>query len=356
MSIQNFSVPRKDIAQNICLGFVGSMLGGDSGGNLTMGHIIADKFNQAGYPIVLASSKNNKVIRLFDMLFTILSRHRDIDILIIQVYSGLSFIYVDICSWLGKFLGLPMIFHVHGGNIPNLVERKPCWARQVFNRADKFVAPSEYLAKSINKLGFSCITIPNIIELSKYPYRSIGFAKPKLIWLRSFHSIYNPTLAVKVVIELNKMGQKVLLTMVGPDKGDGSLDLTLETAQEYGVSQQISIIKGIPKSQVPYELSKSDIFINTTNIDNTPVSVIEAMACGLCIVSTNVGGIPYLLEDGVDALLVQPDDAVAMAKAVKKILNEPDLADKLSANARKKAEQFDWENILPRWEKILKVL
>jgi glycosyltransferase involved in cell wall biosynthesis len=100
-------------------------------------------------------------------------------------------------------------------------------------------------------------------------------------------------------------------------------------------------------------MSRGDIFLNTTNIDNTPVSVLEAMACGLCVVSTNVGGIPYLLEHEHDALLVPPNDPQAMATAVHRLLNEPDLAERLSRNARQKAAQCDWSIILPQWEALL---
>ena len=99
-------------------------------------------------------------------------------------------------------------------------------------------------------------------------------------------------------------------------------------------------------------MNRGDIFLNTTNIDNTPVTILEALACGLCIVSTNVGGIPYLLEDECDALLVPPDNAEAMALAVRKILTMPDLAKHLSQNARKKAERFDWRKIIPQWESL----
>jgi glycosyltransferase involved in cell wall biosynthesis len=72
----------------------------------------------------------------------------------------------------------------------------------------------------------------------------------------------------------------------------------------------------------------------------------------MCIVSTNVGELPYLWENGVDALLVPPNDPEAMAAAVKRILTEPGLAEKLSKNARIKAEQFDWPIILPQWEEL----
>jgi glycosyltransferase involved in cell wall biosynthesis len=140
--------------------------------------------------------------------------------------------------------------------------------------------------------------------------------------------------------------------MVGPDKGDGSFEKTMEAANLLGVKDRIEFPGLVPKNDVPHWLNKGDIFLNTTNVDNTPVSVIEAMACGLCIVSTNVGGIPYLLEDGVDALLVPPEDPEAMANAVKRILTDPQLAASLSANARKKAEAFSWEKVLPMWEAL----
>jgi glycosyltransferase involved in cell wall biosynthesis len=110
----------------------------------------------------------------------------------------------------------------------------------------------------------------------------------------------------------------------------------------------------VAKLEVPERLAAADIFLNTTDVDNTPVSVIEAMACGLCIVSTDVGGIPYLLRDGYNALLVRPDDAAGMAKAVRRILRDPELSASLSVNARRTAEQFDWSVTLPKWDHLLR--
>jgi glycosyltransferase involved in cell wall biosynthesis len=140
--------------------------------------------------------------------------------------------------------------------------------------------------------------------------------------------------------------------MMGSDK-DGSLPVVKEMAEECGVAQRLLVPGRIDKKDVPRYLSDSDIFLNTTNIDNTPVSIVEAMACGLCIVSTNVGGIPYLLEHNKTALLVEPNDAEAMAAAVTRLLTEPDLARELSRNARIQAGQFVWDIVLPQWLEII---
>ena len=115
----------------------------------------------------------------------------------------------------------------------------------------------------------------------------------------------------------------------------------------------LRITGGVSKNQVAEKLAAADIFLNTSRADNTPVSVIEAMACGLCIVSTNVGGIPFLLQHERNALLVNENDPSAMAAAVRRILTNADLSERLSRNARRDAEQFDWSAIVPQWDALL---
>ena len=135
-----------------------------------------------------------------------------------------------------------------------------------------------------------------------------------------------------------------LVTLAGPQRP--------RVAGEMRVSNHISFVGGVPKSEVPERLSHADIFLNTTNVDNTPVSVLEAMACGLCVINTNVGGIPYMLRNEHDALLVAPNNAREMATAIRRVLCDPGLAARLSLNARREVEQFDWSAIFPSWQKI----
>jgi glycosyltransferase involved in cell wall biosynthesis len=120
------------------------------------------------------------------------------------------------------------------------------------------------------------------------------------------------------------------------------------------VRGQLFFAGPIPKKSVPHALDSGDIFLNTSATDNTPVSVIEAMACGMCIVSTSVGGIPHLLTHEQNALLVPPRDPAAMARAVVRLLRDPNLAERISANARRSAKAFDWANIVPQWHRVLR--
>ena len=303
--------------------------------------------------IFKASSKRNKFFRLLDMLLTTFLKRRFYHSALLEVYSGLAFTWSFLCGGLLFILNKPFLLVLHGGNLPKFANTYPYFVKKLFSWAKEIYSPSPYLKEKLSSFHPNIKIIPNPIEIEKYEFRPRNQISPKLVWLRAFHEIYNPTLIPKVLsILINKQYKGLEILMVGPDKGDKSLQKMVLLSEQLKVDQSIKIVPGVPKDQVPLYLNWGDIFINTANVDNTPVSVIEAMACGLCIVSTNVGGIPYLLEHEVDSLLVPPDDPKAMAAAVQRVINEPELASRLSNNARKKAEQFDWSVILPQWEKV----
>jgi glycosyltransferase involved in cell wall biosynthesis len=159
-------------------------------------------------------------------------------------------------------------------------------------------------------------------------------------------------LAIRVLAKLTANTFDARLTMIGPEK-DGSLAEARAEAIRLGVLQRVHFVGGVPKSEVPRLLAECDIFLNTSTIDNTPVSVIEAMATGLLVVSTSVGGVPYLIDSGDDGILVAQGDAEAMAGAVRRYLEQPAFAARVSRNARAKAQKFSWNEVLPRWEELL---
>lgn len=313
---------------------------------------IADRLSERGWKVFCTSNKPNRLLRLIDIVATIWVRRFEYQAASVEVYSGLAFGLAVIASLMLKVTQKPFALTLHGGDLPSFSRR---WSSPVFRLLSSAVVvttPSRYLYEQLKSFRSDIRIIPNALDITNYVYHRRSCPVLKLIWLRAFHNIYNPSLAPKVLKILSDKYPDVHLTMIGPDKGDGSLQRTKQFAEAFGVADKITYPGRIEKSHVPLWLQNGDIFINTTNIDNTPISVIEAMACGLCVVSTNVGGLPYLLENEVDALLVPPDDPDAMATAVQRILKEPDLAVRLSYNARKKAEQFDWSIVLPQWKKL----
>ena len=309
---------------------------------------------QAGWTVLTTSYKADRLQRLLDMVATTLAQRHLYSVAQLDVYSGPAFIWVEVvCSTL-RWLRKPYILSLRGGNLPAFARRWPGRVRRLLTSGGVVVAPSTYLLEQMRDYCTNLYLLPNPLDLSAYPFRLRDKPEPKLVWLRAFHKIYNPCMAPNVVALLTRDYPDVHLTMVGPDKGDASLQQTQQVATALGMKGRIAFPGGVSKVAVPTWLNKGDIFLNTTNVDNTPVSVMEAIACGLCVVSTNVGGIPYLLKHEQDALLVPPDDPAEMAVAVHRILTEPGLAERLSSNARRKAEQFDWSTILPMWEALFK--
>jgi len=196
--------------------------------------------------------------------------------------------------------------------------------------------------------------LPNAISLSQYPFVERDASRQQLVWVRAFHHIYQPQLAVRVFAELSERFPQLALTMVGPDKGDGSLQETQALAKELSVEDRIRFVGRVPKNEIAVWINSGDIFLNTSTIDNTPVTVIEAMACGACVVTTEVGGIPYLCDHRADAMLSPVGDVKAMAANVAQLLGQPRLASTLSRNARSRVELMDWAAILPRWTSLLR--
>lgn len=314
---------------------------------------LADHLRSAGWNVTSTSKILARPLRLIDMVFTILANRNKYAIGHVVVFSGPAFIWAETTCWIMKVLRKPYLLSLHGGNLPVFARRWPGRVRHLLNSAAIVITPSRYLLEQMLPYRSELRLLPNPLDLRAYDFRPRVSPHPALMWLRSFHKIYNPSMAPKVIARLAAEIPDVHLTMVGPDKGDGSLQLTQQVAKDLGVNEMLRFPGGVMRADVPYWLQKGDIFINTTNIDNTPISVLEAMACGLCIVSTNVGGIPYLLEHEHDALLVPPNDPEAMAVAVLRVLCEAGLAERLSQNARNKVEQFDWSVVLPQWEELL---
>jgi glycosyltransferase involved in cell wall biosynthesis len=290
-----------------------------------------------------------------DMLGTAWHRRREYEVVQVDVYSGPAFFWAEAACWVLRRAGKPYILTLHGGKLPAFARRRPGRVRRLLASAAVVTAPSRFLVEQMRDYRGDLRLLPNPLQVTAYPFQVRRQPRPQLVWLRAFHRIYNPSLAPQVVSLLAAEFPEVRLTMVGPDK-DGSLQQCRELSQSLGVTERIRWVNAVPKADVPEWISQGDIFLNTTNFDNTPVSVLEAMACGLCVVSTNVGGLPYLLDDGQDSLLVPPDDPRAMANAVRRTLTEPGLAERLSRGARMKVEQFDWTVILPQWEELLRTV
>jgi len=302
--------------------------------------------------LVSVSDKSNKILRLMDMLYTIIKYKNKTKFILIDTYSTSNFYYALFCSMLSKYFNIPYITILHGGSLEDRLKYSKKMSKFIFDNAYLNVSPSNYLKHIFQKYGYDTLYIPNNLEVDNYPYLKREVFKPRLLYVRAFSKVYNPSMALDVLKLLKDDYKESTLCMVGPDK-DGTLENLKQKAKEMDLEKDVVFTGKLSKEEW-IALSKDyDIFINTTNVDNTPVSVMEAMALGLVVVSTNVGGLPYLIEDKKDGILVDRNDAVMMSNKIKEILTEQNIAKELTQNARTKVESFDWSIVRKKWLKIL---
>lgn len=330
---------------------VGALVGRNPGCVTSQGEILADGLAAAGFPVLAVSARAGRYARLADIVATLHRRRREIDVVILQVYGGPSFVVEDAASALARAAGHRVVAHLHGGALPTFLGRWPRWGRRVLRRAHALVAPSPYLVDAVAAHGFEARVIPNALDLAASPFRLRTAVEPRLFWMRSFHPLYNPLLAVRVLARVRAVHPRATLTMGGQDKG--MLAAVRAEAARLGVTDGVRLVGFLDAEGKRREAAAADVFLNTNRVDNTPVAVLEAGAFGLPVVATAVGGVPRLLRDGHDGLLVPDDDAPAMADAVLRLVREPALAAHLSANGRRLAEGSAWPAVRVAWERLL---
>lgn len=331
--------------------YIGNKLS-DHGYTSTSIETLGSFLEAEGFTVYYASSKKSKFLRLIEMITMTLQYAKKVDYVLIDTYSTKNFWYAFIISQLCRILRVKYIPKLHGGDLPNRIVRSKFFSGLIFKHAYINIAPSYYLYKAFEENGYDNLKyIPNTIELQLYTQSQKEFKTPKLLWVRSFAKIYNPLMAVKVFINIKQKFPDARLCMIGPKKDD-SFEKTVRFAKKHKID--ISFTGKLSKEEWIGVSQEYNVFINTTHFDNTPISVIEAMALGLPVVSTNVGGIPFLLQHEVNALLVDDNDVSAMTQQIERLFEDSKLTESITTNAKNTVRNFDWEVVKNDWIDLLR--
>ncbi len=308
-------------------------------------------FKDSGFEVFVYSDKKNRFLRLLEMCFGIF-KHRDANYIIIDTYSTTNFYFALVTSQLARLCAIKYIPVLHGGNLPKRIHKNPWLSKLIFKNAAINVSPSLYLQKEFEDQQFKTIFIPNAIESKNYTFKKRTVFAPNLLWVRAFDHLYNPLMAIEVLFLLKKKYPSARLCMIGADK-DGSLQEVRKLAKLRGVFEAIEFTGLLSKPEWIQKAEAYDIFINTTTIDNMPVSVIEAMALGLPVVSTNVGGLPYLINDKRNGFLTENNHAAKMVEVIVGLIENPEETTQITVNARAMVMNFELELVKMKWIKIL---
>ena len=169
----------------------------------------------AGWSVITTSSRPSRFARLVDFLVTVWRQRNRYNVAQVDVYSGPSFWWAELVCWALRNLRKPYVLTLHGGNLPTFAQRHGKRVQRLLQTAPVVTTPSAYLFEHMRPYRQNLVRLPNSLELSKYPFKQRDHPVSNLVWLRAFHDIYNPSLAVKVIALLAKDCPSSTLVMIG---------------------------------------------------------------------------------------------------------------------------------------------
>jgi len=235
-----------------------------------------------------------------------------------------------------------IILNYRGGEAEEFLGKWGFLAVPILRRADIIAVPSDFLKEIFLKAtGRDAVILPNIIDIDIFKFRERSSLKPKIIVSRQLEARYNVACALKAFKIIKKEYPEAALYIAG----SGPEEYNLKKMQEGMSLKDVHFLGLLSHEELSNAYNECDIMINSSNIDNFPGSILEAFACGMPVVSTRVGGIPYMIEEGVTGLLVEPNDHEGIADGVLNLLSDSSLAKSLSLKGRKMAEDHCWEKV-----------
>ena len=268
---------------------------------------------------------------------------------VIHVFSAayLSFLIAPTPAILvSKLYGKKILLNYHSGEAEDHLQRWPRSTKSMMGLVDKVVVPSEYLLRVFAKFGIDTIVIFNLIDLDQFEFRQRTNLRPLFLSNRNLEAHYGVDCILRAFAHIQKHIPDAVLTVVG----DGSQRNALENlANELHLQPHATFTGRVEHAEITRQYSASDIYLNASKIDNQPLSILEAFACGLPVVTTDAGGIPDIVTDENTGFLVPVGDHEALASRALKLLEDDSIATKMTELARLECTRHTWPVVGPQW-------
>lgn len=270
---------------------------------------------------------------------------RQIDV--VQVFSGAhsSFLLATAPALAAAFMrGKPTIAHYHSPRGDEHLATSTL-ARVILRRCDAVVVPSRYLQEVFARHAVPSHIIPNVVDTARFPFRLAPAAGLRVLCARNFE----PRYAVDDVIRAFAQVKGVLPTAHLVLAGSGPDEAALRTLVRTLALPDVTFAGATSRDDMGRLMATAAVMVNASRIDNMPVSILEAFAAGVPVVSTSAGGIPVFARHNETALLAEPGDVDRLAAHVLAILRDPSLRQRLIAAARAEADRCTWSAVRPAW-------
>lgn len=247
--------------------------------------------------------------------------------------------------FIAKFFGRKTILHYHTGEAEAHLNDWKLTAKPTMNRFDKIIVPSQFLVDVFARSDLPAKAVFNFVETDKFIFRERNPLRPIFLSNRNFEAHYQ----VSDVLRAFQLVQNTFPDAQLLIAGYGSEESNLKNLAAELNLKNTTFLGRVENAEMPTLYDRADVYLNSSIVDNMPLSIIEAFACGLPVVSTDAGGIAYICEHEETALLVAKNDYEALAREAIRLLETNELAKKIIAKAHRNCVKYSWANARAGW-------
>ena len=266
---------------------------------------------------------------------------------VVHVFSAsyFSFLLAPLPAVLvAKLLGKPVVMNYRSGEAPDHLRRSAI-ARWTLKSVERNAVPSAFLRGVFDSFDISSEIIPNIVDMERFAFRRREPLGPRILSTRTFEAHYNVACTLRAFHIVQMHRPDASLTLVGSGSQEGELR-TL--AEQLGLRHVAFVGRVAPHDMWRY-YADADIYLQTPDLDNMPSSVLEAFASGCAVVSTEAGGVPAIVTDGRQGLLVPCGDHARAATAILRLLDDPALVRSVVDQALESCRKYQWAMVRAQW-------
>ncbi len=333
------------------------------GGQALHARTLAEQLRSEGYeveliPIDPAFPRGFRWVRRLSYVRTVvnqclylpsLSRLRRADIVVASTASYWSFMLAPVPAILmARALRKPVVLNYHSGEAADHLANWGAWIHPWLKLVDEIVVPSQYLQKVFGAFGYRVRVIHNTVDTSRFRFRERTPLRPRFLSTRNFEWFYGVEQTLIAFALVKTRYPEATLAIAGMGRQEDELRRLVQALGVGGVR----FLGALEPAAMPALHDGEDIFLNSSVIDNQPLSVLEAAASGMPIVSTDVGDVPNMIEDGVAGTIVPKHDPAAMAHAASLVLEQPERARRMAQHAYERLDRFSWEAVRGQWMQL----
>jgi glycosyltransferase involved in cell wall biosynthesis len=281
--------------------------------------------------------------RLVPYVFALWRCAGRVDVMHVMANSGWAWhLLAAPAIWVAHLRAKPAIVNYRGGEAERFFTRQFGWVRPTLRRAFCVIVPSGFLRDLFARWGVKAEIVPNIVDLARFRPGTVVANRMHLLIARNLEEIYDIPTALRAFARVRRAHPHARLSVAGSGPQRAELE---GLCAGLGIEAAVTFTGRLDNERMADLYRDADLLLNPALADNMPISLLEAMASGVPIVTTNVGGTPYLVEQGKTALLVEPGNDEAMAGAALRVIEDPRLAAALRTCGLEAVERFSWPNV-----------